>query len=148
MEQAVGNTDKRLTVCPSALAIPVQMPLDTFDAKTWPACYVEWWFGDGAPGLERERPMLFEEVARRLINIEEHEYMLLTDEVPYVATCQSLFNNPEIIAVLGDVVRRMRLLRGTKLAIRREGFLSFLGDADDASQLMSVDRESMEVSAC
>ena len=81
---------------------PHRAPMDSFNARTWPACYVEWWFGDGAPGLDRERPMLFEQVARRLIDIEEHEYTLATDDVPYVASCQSRFNNPEIIAVLGD----------------------------------------------
>ena len=94
-------------MCPSALAIPTHAPLDSFDGRTWPACYVEWWFGDGAPGLDRERAMLFEQVARRLIDIEEHEYTLSTDDAPYVASCQSRFDNPEIIAVLGDVVRRM-----------------------------------------
>ena len=65
--------------------------------RTWPACYVEWWFGDGAPGLDRDRPMLFEEVARRLINIEEHEYSLPSDEEKYVAARQSRFNAPEIV---------------------------------------------------
>ena len=101
VERAVANTDRRLSVCPTALAIPTQAPMDSFNARTWPACYVEWWFGGGAPGLDRERPMLFEQVARRLIDIEEHEYTLATDGVPYVASCQSRFNNPEIIAVLG-----------------------------------------------
>ena len=43
------------TVCPTALAIPTQAPMDTFNATTWPASYVEWWFGDGAPGLHRDR---------------------------------------------------------------------------------------------
>ena len=73
IERAVDETDRRLSVCPSAFAIPTQGPLDSFGARTYPACYVEWWFGDGAPGLDRERPMLYEQVARRLINIEEHE---------------------------------------------------------------------------
>ena len=121
VDRAVTNTDRRLSVCPTALAIPTQTPMDTFNARTWPACYVERRFGDGAPGLDRERPMLFEQVARRLIDIEEHEYTLATDGVPYVASCQSRFNNPEIIAVLGDVVRRMRLLKGTRAAIGRKG---------------------------
>ena len=105
-----------------ALAIPTRGPLDSFGARTYPACYVEWWFGDGAPGLDRERPMLFEQVARRLINIEEHQYSLAGDAEPYKAACQSRFNNPEIIAVLGDVIRRMRLLKGTRAAIGRKGF--------------------------
>ena len=109
-----------------ALAIPTQAPLDSFNATTYPACYVEWWFGDGAPGLDRERPMLFEQVARRLINIEEHQYALTSDTEPYEASCQSRFNNPEIIAVFGDVVRRMRLLKGARAAIGRKGFTADL----------------------
>ena len=86
VERAVANADKRFSVCPMALAVPTEAPMDAFHATTWPACYVEWWFGDGAPGLDRERPMLFEQVARRLIDIEEHEYTLATDDVPYVAS--------------------------------------------------------------
>lgn len=116
------QTDERLAVCPSALAIPTQEPLDSFSALTYPACYTEWWFGDGTPGLERERPMLFEQVACRLINTEEHEYHLTDDAEVYTAWCQSRFNKPEIIAVLGEVVRRMRLHKGTRAAIGRKGF--------------------------
>ena len=122
VERAVASTDRRFSVCPTALAIPTQGPMDSFHATTWPACYVEWWFGDGAPGLERDRPMLFEQVAKRLIEIEEHEYVLETDDAPYVASCQSRFDNPEIIAVMGDVVRRLKLLKGTRAAIGRKGF--------------------------
>ena len=51
LERAVADADGRFTVCPSALAMPTQAPLDSFSPKTWPACYVEWWFGDCAPGL-------------------------------------------------------------------------------------------------
>ena len=63
--------------------------------------------------------MLFEEVAGRLIDIEEHEHTLATDDVPFVVSCQNRFNGPEIIAMLGDVVKRMRLLRSTRAAIGR-----------------------------
>ena len=52
------------------------------------------------------------EVARRLINVEESEYSLGTDEEPYEVACQGRFSFPEIIAVEGDVVRRLRLLKG------------------------------------
>ena len=62
-----------------ALAIAAHAPLDLLNASTYRACYLDWWFGDGAPGLDRERPMLVEHVARRLINIEEHEYSLTSD---------------------------------------------------------------------
>jgi len=76
--------------------------------------------------------MLFEQVAKRLIDIEEHEYTLETDDTPYVAACQSRFDTPEIIAVLGDVVRRMKMLKGTRAAIGRKGFdadLNILAEA-------------------
>ena len=138
VELAIAETDKRLEVCPAALAIPTQAPMDSFSPQTWPACYVEWWFGDGAPGLKRERPMLFEEVARRVIDIEEHAYSLSTDFRVYVPASKSRFNTPEIIAVLGDVIRRMRLLRGTKAAIGRKGF-----DADLKALASATSEEFM-----
>ena len=61
-----------------------------------------WGFGDGAPNLDRQRPMLFEECAQRLFDLEEMEYSLPTDETQYVASAQSRFVKPEIVAVLGD----------------------------------------------
>ena len=79
--------------------------------------------------------MLFEQVARRLIDVEEHEYTLDTDAEPYVASSHSRVDNPELIAVLGDVVRRMRLLKGTRAAIGRKGFdadLKVLAEASTA----------------
>ena len=87
LETAQAGADARRTVSPEALAIPTEKPLNSFDARTWPACFVEFWFGDGAPNLERDRPMLFEEVARRLIDIEELEYSLPNDAEPYEASC-------------------------------------------------------------
>ena len=63
LETAVAGAETSKAVCVDSLAVPVNRPLDSFDARTWPASYVEWWFGDGAPNLQRDRPMLFEEVA-------------------------------------------------------------------------------------
>ena len=54
--------------------------------------------------------MLFEEVARRLINIEEHEYSLPNDEEKYVAARQSRFNAPEIVEA-GARAARPRTVR-------------------------------------
>ena len=87
--------------------------------------------------------MLFEQVARRLINLEEHEYTLASDQEPYKAARQSRFNNPEIIAVLGDVIRRLRLLKGTRAAIGRKGFnadLRAIGNAsaEDFMEAMNI----------
>ena len=73
-------------------------PLGSFSARPYLACYVEWWFGDRALSLDRQRPMLYEQKARWLINIE-HQYALPSDTEPYKASSQSRVNNPEIIAV-------------------------------------------------
>ena len=56
--------------------------------------------------------MLFEHVVRRLINIEVHQYSLASGVQTYTARCQSRFDNPEIIAALGDFVRRMGMVKG------------------------------------
>ena len=97
---------------------------DSYDARTWPAAFVQFWFGDGAPNLDRDRPMLFEEVARMLMNREELEYSLSSDSEsqPYRTSGQSRFNTPELVAVMGDVIRRLKLLKGTRASVQRSGF--------------------------
>ena len=72
----------------------LSLDVDSLNDRTWPAWYVEGWFKDGALWL-------FEEGARRLIAIED---------------------NPQIIAVLVDVVRRKRLLESIRAAINRKSF--------------------------
>jgi hypothetical protein len=96
--------------------------MDSFDARTWPAAYLEWWFGDGAPNLDRDKLMLFEEVARMLLNREELEYHLACDEERYEASAQCRFDTPEILSVLFDVVRRLAMLRGARATVNRKGF--------------------------
>ena len=117
MEQAHAGADACRVVGPQSLSVPTQRPLSSYVSRSWPACYTEFWFGDGAPNLERERPMLFEQVARRIVNLEELEYALETDEEPYEAACQSRFSSPEIVAVLGDVIRRLRASAGPALTL-------------------------------
>ncbi len=133
LETAQARADTCRMVTPQSLSVPTQKPISAFDSRSWPACYTEFWFGDGAPNLERDRPMLFEQVARRLINVEELEYSMPSDEEPYQAACQSRFSSPEIVAVLGDVVRRLRLLKGTRAAVGRRGFGADLQTLADAS---------------
>ena len=72
-ESAQAGADARSAVSLEALAAPTEKPLDSFDCRTSPVSFVEFWFGDGAPNLDRQRPMLFEPVACRLIEIEELE---------------------------------------------------------------------------
>ena len=152
LEQSQLNAEQQRPVSPAALAIPVHGPLSSFDARTWPACFVEFWYGDGAPNLERDRPMLFEQVARRLLNLEELEYHMAQDQVRYVASNKSRFNTPELIAVLGDVIRRLRLLRSTKATIGRKGFgadLRMLANAssDDFLQALHLAKKSETIAS-
>ena len=65
LETAQAGADACRAVGPHSLSVPTQKPLSSFDSRSWPACYTEFWFGDGAPNLERERPMLFEQVCPR-----------------------------------------------------------------------------------
>ena len=77
--------------------------------------------------------MLYEEVARRLLDLEELEYHLDSDEEVYEANHQSRFDNPEIVAVLGDCVRRLALLKGTKAAVGRKKIDGDLKALEEAS---------------
>ena len=36
VESFIAQGDRRKTVCPMALAIPTEKPMDSFDARTWP----------------------------------------------------------------------------------------------------------------
>ena len=77
--------------------------------------------------------MLYDEVARRLLDLEEQEYHLDSASEVYEANEQSRFDNPEIVAVLGDCVRRLALLKGTKAAVGRKGFDGDLKALQEAS---------------
>ena len=56
------------------------------------------------------------------IEREQLEYSLEAEAAPYKARAPSRFVTPEIVAVLGDVRRRLALLRGTRAATQRRGF--------------------------
>ena len=65
VESFIAQGDRRTTVCPTALAIPTEEPMSSFDPRTLPACYTEWWFCDGVPNLDRKRPMPYEQCVQR-----------------------------------------------------------------------------------
>ena len=109
IERAAAGATTR-AVSTQALAVPTTEPLSMYDARSWPTSFVEWWFGDGAPNLERSRPMLFEEVARMLIDREELEYQTEEDAVEYHARSPSRFVSPDVLACLGDATRRLAML--------------------------------------
>lgn len=62
LERAQAGADACNMVDPQSLPVPTQGPLSSFDSRSWPACYVEFRFGDCAPNLDTGRPMLFEQV--------------------------------------------------------------------------------------
>lgn len=73
LEAATAGAERCRAVTPHGLAIPTSWPVDFCDARAYPAAFLAWWYGDGAPNLQRDRHMLFEYVARMLLNFEELE---------------------------------------------------------------------------
>ena len=54
VEVACANAEEMRAVDPVTLAVPTRSkPLNAWDARTWPCCFTEWWFGDGVPNLAR-----------------------------------------------------------------------------------------------
>ena len=64
--------------------------------------------------------MLFQEVARRLIDVEAMEYVLPGDEIPYKARSPFRFTDPEVLAMLGDP-EVLEVLQGVRATIQRRG---------------------------
>ena len=62
LERAQAGADACKKVDSQSLAVPTHGPLSSFDSRSWLACFVEFCFGDCAPNLDRDRPMLFEQV--------------------------------------------------------------------------------------
>ena len=133
LQNAAAGSERCIVVCPDALAVPTNGPLNAYDARTYPISSVHWWFGDGAPNLDRDRKMLFEEVARMLLDREELEYHLVEDEDKYIARSPGRFTEPEVCAMLGDAVRRLALLQGVRGTMQRKGFWQDLKAVAEAS---------------
>ena len=96
-------------------------PVNMFEASAWPAAFVEFFYGDCAPNLDRPRRVGIRELFHYLASREELEYSLETDRddplIPegcYRAPPQSRWNSPEFMAVFADVVRKLRILQTTK----------------------------------
>ena len=119
LERAVRSADERRAVETEASAVPTNEPLSMFDARTWPASLVEFFYGDCAPFLDSEVPITCEEVFASLLVREELEYSLPEDEVPYKARKQNRWSTPEIVALFADVRRRLATLAGARATFRR-----------------------------
>ena len=106
---------------PATLRITTGAPLSFFDAATWVACFVEFFYGDCVPNLARPAKISWRRLFRYLMNREELEYHLATDNkdpsIPggrYTAPSQSRWNTPEFAAVFVDTVRKIKVLQSTQ----------------------------------
>ena len=122
LEEAARRADERCPVETQALSVPTNEPLSMFDARTWPASLVEFFYGDCAPFLDSEVPLTCEEVFASLLVREELEYSLPDDDVPYKARTQNRWSTPEVVALFADVRRRLATLAGARATFRRKGF--------------------------
>ena len=92
-----------------------------FEPAAWPAAFVEFFYGDCAPNLDRPRRVGVRQLFHYLANREELEYSLEADKddplIPggcYKAPPQSRWNTPEFMAIFADVVRKLHILQTTK----------------------------------
>ena len=77
--------------------------------------------------------MLFEEVARMLLEREELEYQFADDQSHYTARSPGRFTEPEVVAMLGDACRRLALLQGVRATMQRKGCWQDLKSIAEAS---------------
>ena len=114
MQGATANT-------PRTLHVRSGKPVNMFEPAAWPAAFVEFFYGDCAPNLDRPRRVGVRQLFHYLANREELEYSLEADKddplIPggcYRAPPQSRWNTPEFMAIFADVVRKLHILQTTK----------------------------------
>ena len=114
MEGANANTSR-------TLHIRSGKPVNMFEAPAWSAAFVEFFYRDCSPNLDRPRRVGMQELFYLLASREELEYSLEADKddplIPegcYRAPPQSRWNSPEFMAIFADVVRKVRILQTTK----------------------------------
>ena len=79
IERQVTAT-QRTHASPATLKISPGSPMNLFDPATWVACFVEFFYGDCVPNLERPAKISFRRLFRYLSNREELEYHLVGDK--------------------------------------------------------------------
>ena len=99
--------------------------MSIFDPAAWVGGFVEFFYGDCAPNLERPAKISWRHLFKYLMNREELEYHLDSDiEVhgkPYSANPDSRWNTPEFAAVAVDAVRKLSVLQSTKAFWEKTG---------------------------
>ena len=114
MNDAKANT-------PRTLHIISGKPVNMFEAAAWPATFVELFYGDCAPNLDRPQRVGLRKLFHYLATREELEYRLEADRydplIPggcYRTPPQSRWNSPEFMVIFADVVRKLHILQTTK----------------------------------
>ena len=92
--------------------------MSLFDPAAWVGGFVDIFYGDCAPNLERPAKISWRHLFRYLMNREELEYHLDSDVdnygTRYVANADSRWNTPEFAALATDAVRKLAVLQSTK----------------------------------
>ena len=114
MEDATANT-------PKTLRIKSGKPVNMFEPASWAAAFVQFFYGDCAPNLDRPRNVRMRDLFAYLAQREELEYVLESDANDpliaggcYRAPPHSRWNTPEFMAVFADVVRKVTILQTTQ----------------------------------
>ena len=127
LQETIAASEAAPKRAADALVVTTGKPLSMFDPASWPSCFVEFFYGDAVPNLERETKLRFEDVWRALLDREELEYHLPGDQdhLPggvYRARSRSRFDTPEFVAVFADVTRRLSTISNVRAAFRFKGF--------------------------
>ena len=81
-----------------------------------------------------------------LLHREELEYQLEGDLELYQAGRKSRFDTPEHVCVFGDALRRLALFKGTRAAVKRRGFQTYvrlIANASPAYCLQALSHEAL-----
>lgn len=104
------------------LAVPSGQPLSMFSPSRWSMCFFQLFFGYGAPNLEKipNKKVSIQEIFSSLISREELlQYHLPVNMGPLLSQD---FDDPEIVSVFADCVRRLRTLQEIRSSFARKGF--------------------------
>ena len=106
---------------PQTLHVKSGRPVNVFEPQAWSAAFVQFFYGDCAPNLDRPQKVCMRNLFCYLAEREELQYTLDTDAadplIPggcYKAPSQSRWNTPEFMAVFSDVVRKIAILQTTR----------------------------------
>ena len=127
LEQKLSEAATAMETKSNVLLIKAGQPLDMFAASAWIASFVEFFYGDCAPNLQRPTDITWRELFRYLMRRQELEYHLPDDatnpDIPggcYRAPRHSRWDTPEFAAIFGDTLRRIQILQTTKGLMQRK----------------------------